>query len=349
MSFPLRYSLYGASFGLCFPVLATPIAAWQISGEITLMSIAEAQLQNSLLWMINTAPLFLGLFACYAGRQYEKVIKTQENIKLLNNKLAKQNQTLEHQVQERTEVLEINLKKLITANQVKSDFVATVSHELRTPLTAIGGAIKLIKSNKLSVIEKPVMDLIELADKNVNQLNSLINDILDTEKMESGKIELDIRSHNVASLIKQSVEMNKPYADSYSVKLKCADIDSSLSLNLDKHRFIQVMQNLISNACKFSPRGSQVSISAIQAGNCIRINVSDQGNGIPEEMKDKIFDKFTQIDSSSNRARGGTGLGLNITRSLVESMGGTIGFSSNNKTDSEDGGTVFHIDFLTGK
>ncbi len=340
MSHAAKYSLYGAIFGFSFPVLATLLDAWLTAGNISIHSLLQSQSQNPLIWMIDSAPIFLGLFACLGGTQYDQLIVSEQEKQALNEKLLAHNKELEDRVIERTVQLESSIKKLVALDQIRSEFIATVNHELRTPLTAIGGAIKLIQSNAVCHIDEKGMDLINLADRNINLLSGLVNDILDIEKIESGKLELDTNCYAVHTLVEISTEMGQPYADSFGINLQVDEFEFDIQICVDKRRFIQIMLNLLSNACKFSPSQSTVNIYIVKNGKNVRINVADNGKGISENLANKIFSKFVQGDSSSIRSQGGTGLGLNISKALTESMGGNIDFHPN-----KDGGTVFFLSF----
>jgi len=340
MSYTSRYTIYGAGFGLCFPLIATLLDAWLEAGNLSFHVMLRSQLENPLIWMIDTAPFFLGLFAYLGGVQYDKLNISQAQIQKLNGLLEDKNKDLEVKVQERTKKLESNVNKLVEANQIRNEIIATVSHELRTPLTAIGGAIKLLKSKAVGNVDEQGMALIELADRNTVQLNGLVNDILDIERIESGELIFDIQNYSINNLVDQALEMNQPFADSFDVELALSNFEGDLRVAVDKKRFLQVMSNLISNACKFSPIKSSVFIDIRHFDKIIRISVSDNGEGVSEEIQEKIFDKFFQADSSSVRVQSGIGLGLNISKSLIECMGGVIGFYPN-----EEQGSVFFIEF----
>jgi len=340
MAYRTKYTLYGAVFGLCFPLIATFLSAGLSFGNFSLESLSQSQLQNPLLWMIDTAPFFLGLFAYLGGMQYDRLLDSQRDKQYLYDLLEKQNKELEEKVLQRTIQLEENIKQLIAANQIRNEIIATVSHELRTPLTAINGAIKIIKSGTVGDINNQTMELIQLADRNTVLLNDLINNILDIEKIQAGEIQLDMTLHSVSELVKLAINMNQSYAESFHIEMQFKDDGSTKKFAIDKKYFMQIMKILLSNACKFSPDESTIVIYLTEQDDNIRINIADHGIGIPAEFKDRVFEKFTQVDSSSTRAQGGTGLGLNIAKSLVESMQGKIGFYPN-----QDRGTVFFVDF----
>ncbi len=226
--------------------------------------------------------------------------------------------------------------------RMKSEFVSMVSHELRTPLTSIRGSLGLVKSGVVGELLPAAQELIDVAYKNSERLSLLIDDILDIEKMESGKMRLDLQQYSLRSLIEQAVADNRGFAQSFSVYLQLS-IQGDTSIVVDAHRFMQVMANLISNAVKFSEAEDSVEIAVLNTLARVRIEVCDRGPGIPANFQERIFQRFSQADSSDARARGGSGLGLAITKSLVEKMHGKIGFAAR-----EGGGTVFFVEFPRG-
>jgi signal transduction histidine kinase len=202
-------------------------------------------------------------------------------------------------------------------NQLKSDFVSTVSHELRTPLTAINGVLSLVLHNKLGEIPAAAIKMLEVAQRNCSQLTKLINDLLDIDKLAAGKMELDMRRQYLMPIVDDVVEQMLAYAEKFHVKIVCVKRANSVLVDVDAMRLSQVLTNLLSNAIKFSSADSQVHIAVRLADGKTRISIIDFGEGIPDEFQTKIFQRFSQSDSSSTRVKGGTGLGLAITRELV--------------------------------
>jgi len=220
----------------------------------------------------------------------------------------------------------------------KNEFVATISHELRTPLTSIKGALGLIDSGAIGEIPDKALRLIGIALKNSDQLMHLINDILDLEKIESGKLEFDIRSVSVSELLIEAVETNTPYAANLGCTLKITANLTGANFLGDRYRLNQVMNNLLSNAAKFSEKGGEIELRAEQNGAFIDVYVRDYGRGIPLKAQATIFERFTQGDSSDRREKQGTGLGLSIAKLIVDSLEGELSFTS---TPGE--GTEFRI------
>ena len=224
--------------------------------------------------------------------------------------------------------------------QMKTEFISTVSHELRTPLTAIRGALGMLVGGVAGHIDEGARPLLDIAHKNSERLVRLINDILDIEKLEAGRLPFHFSRCDVQALTEQALADLKPYADEYGVRLTLTLPDGPLQVesNLDPDRFTQVMANLLSNAIKHSPAGAVVTVDLRRHRGSLEIGVQDQGQGIPADFRSRIFERFAQADSSDARKRGGTGLGLAITRSLVQQMHGRIGF------DSQEGqGTRFWL------
>ena len=224
------------------------------------------------------------------------------------------------QIQDITERKEIE--------RLKSEFISIVSHELRTPLTSIRGSLGLMIGTMTKDLPEKVNKLIDIAHKNSERLILLINDMLDIEKIASGQMRFEIKSEVLKPLLITAIESNQPYADKFNVRLELGAVDDALAVKADAQRLMQVMANLISNAAKFSEAGSAIEITAAAKDGFIRISVQDHGQGIAEEFRTRIFSKFSQQDSSATRSKGGTGLGLHITKQLVEHMGGMIGFET---------------------
>jgi len=212
---------------------------------------------------------------------------------------------------------------------LKVEFVSVVSHELRTPLTAIAGSISLILGGAVeSQFSDKAKKLLEIANQNCNRLLSLINDILDMNKIEAGKMEFHFAPVDLSKLVKDAINANLIYADKFSVDLKLTQELPGVMVNVDADRMMQVLTNLISNAVKFSPTNELVSITIENAGNKVRVSVTDKGAGISESFRSKIFQKFSQSDTLDARAKGGTGLGLNISKAIIEKLGGELSFTS---------------------
>ncbi len=214
------------------------------------------------------------------------------------------------------------------AEQAKKEFISTVSHELRTPLTSIRGALGVMQGGAVGPLTDEQKALVAVALGNSARLNDLINDILDIEKIEAGKMEFDMTSLDLASLVEESVTANSGYAAAHDVTFVTTGTDQPVHVRGDHGRLMQVMANLLSNAAKFSNPGDRIEVVLERQGDQARVSVIDCGCGIPEAARATIFDKFTQADSSDRRRQGGTGLGLSIVRRIIEVHGGSVDFVS---------------------
>lgn len=223
--------------------------------------------------------------------------------------------------------------------QMKGEFVATVSHELRTPLTSIAGSLGLISGGAAGEVPPKIARLIEIAHSNAARLVRLINDILDIEKIEAGRMSFDIRPLALAPILDEAALQTAGFASEYGVAVEIESLAPGAGVLADEDRLMQVVTNLLSNAIKFSPRGGTVTLRTLPLDRRYRISVIDRGEGIPEAFRNRIFGKFAQADASDSRQKGGTGLGLSIVREIVVRLGGSVSFES-----AEGEGTTFHVD-----
>ncbi len=245
----------------------------------------------------------------------------------------------EKTLREIAEQADLGRKAAEEFSKLKSGFISTVSHELRTPLTSIRGSLGLLKANVPGSLPTAAESLVQIADKNTERLLLLINDILDIEKIESGRMDYAFKDLEIQELIEQAVEVNAGYGEHKGVTLHIKACAENIRIYADLDRLMQVMTNLLSNAIKFEPSGGSVDITATCSERHIRVAVSDHGPGIPEEFQRRVFEKFAQADVSDNKNINGTGLGLAISRSIVEKHGGEIGFV----TDAARGTTFYFI------
>jgi signal transduction histidine kinase/CheY-like chemotaxis protein len=225
----------------------------------------------------------------------------------------------------------IQLSQRSELDTLKDEFISTVSHELRTPLTSIRGALGLLSSGVIGDVDAKAQNLLRIAVTNTDRLIRLINDILDLERMESGRAPLQIRRCSLRDLAQQAIETMTSMADSHTVHLELAPFTAgqegnseALFFDGDSDRILQVLTNLLSNAIKFSPPASTVRIHSEATADSILFKVSDEGRGIPADKLDSIFDRFQQVEHSDARQKGGTGLGLAICRSIVQQHSGSI-------------------------
>jgi PAS domain S-box-containing protein len=207
-------------------------------------------------------------------------------------------------------------------DQLKDEFISTVSHEMRTPLTSIRGALGLLSSGVLGEMSDKARNLLRIALSNSDRLVRLINDILDLERIQSGREPLAFRQVQLDQVVRQAIEGMGPVAEAAKVQL--IHDTTQVELTADPDRLVQVVTNLLSNAVKFSPPNSTTSVMLRPGASGVTLAVIDQGRGIPAEKLEAIFGRFQQVDASDSRQKGGSGLGLAICRTIVEQHAGKI-------------------------
>ncbi|NIP62164.1 MAG: hypothetical protein GWN01_15980 [Nitrosopumilaceae archaeon] len=238
--------------------------------------------------------------------------------------------------------LEKQDQELQEANIAKDEFSAMVTHELKTPLVPIIGYTKMLtKEEMLGKLNKQQIDAVKIISKNAKHLEQLITDILDSRKLEMGKMKFSFNEISVSSLLNDIKEDYEKVLEENKIKLQINSKVDSISIKTDENRLRQVFDNLINNASKFVKEGQGIiEVGAEKQNSDVLFYVKDNGIGIPEEERKKLFQKFYQIDTAERRKHQGTGLGLVISKGIIEQLGGKIWF------ESEDGkGTAFYFKF----
>lgn len=223
-------------------------------------------------------------------------------------------------------VLDLREQKRI--DKLKSEFISVVSHELRTPLTSITGSLGLLEGGVAGELQPMALQLIKIAHKNSLRLVNLVNDILDMEKLASGKMNMHLQRVDLVHLSKQAIEASASYAENFKVRYHIGEHPEHAFVTGDVNRLMQVFANLLSNAAKFSPAEETVELRIIPRKDQFIVEIEDHGSGIPQAFRERIFGKFAQADGTTTRQLEGAGLGLNITKTLIENMDGEIGFRS---------------------
>jgi len=280
-----------------------------------------------LIWL--SAALLVAFFVVSVA-----LVRARRRMALLSDELARtMRESLQHQTA---------LQQRKQLDNLKDEFISTVSHELRTPLTSIHGALGLLSSGKAGHVDEKAGNLLRIANSNTERLVRLINDILDLERMESGRAPLQIRKLELREVVAQSVETMRSMAERFAVVLEIVPepADTPIAFDGDPDRIQQVLTNLLSNAIKFSPRDGLVKVSTASDGENLVLQVVDAGRGVPVDKLETIFDRFGQVEASDARQKGGTGLGLAICRSIVAQHGGTIWAERNDTTGKGPGTTV---------
>ena len=238
---------------------------------------------------------------------------------------------------------EHELERIITERErlddLKSDFISTVSHELRTPLTSIRGSLGLLIGDAICELPKQAKDVLAIAGNNTERLLLLINDILDMQKVESGGLRFNHEPMELNQFLDNAIRVNEGFAAEYGVSFSLELFPEPIYIHADSNRLLQVMNNLLSNAAKFSHRNSAISVSCEVIDQHVRILIADNGVGIPRKFQKDVFNKFSQADPSDTKKVRGTGLGLSISKYIVEKHNGTIGFQS-----EEGVGSTFYVE-----
>ena len=262
----------------------------------------------------------------FANTRLERLVLTRDRreipvevrISLIHNSKLKSFRAFLHDISERKQ-----------AERTKSEFLSTASHELRTPLTAIYAALDMLHSGMAGELPPDAKELLAISHKSAERLVRLINDVLDVEKIDSSSMPYAMVVQPLLPLVRQAITATRSYADQYQVKYELTSAGADALVRVDADRVIQVLVNLLSNAAKFSPAGGAVvTIKLQQLSGHVRASIIDSGSGVPENFRDRIFQRFAQADSSDRRQKGGTGLGLNICKSLIEQHHGRIDFVS---------------------
>jgi len=223
-------------------------------------------------------------------------------------------------------------KRRKLAESHKDDFLSLVSHELRTPLTAINGSIGLVVNGVTGDISTKAHDMLAMAQQNCIRLVHLVNDLLDMQKIEAGKMTYNKNEVLVSEVLERSVEGCQSYAEqhqiTYELILPPKQATSKIFVNIDENRIIQVLLNLLSNAAKYGAKRDIVEVKLQKVEAMVTISVTDHGSGIPADLKNSLFDQFTRAKEHVGSNIKGTGLGLNISKRIMDEHDGNIGYTT---------------------
>lgn len=305
------YCVFGILWGIPVPIVTVGIDLYSSHLTLTIPHIIQVIISNPFHLFFLLHPILFGiLFGAMGTVRYNKNQKIEEFKKNLVNKNAE----LEH----------MN-KKLQEVDRLKSNFLSMVSHELRTPLTTIQGYTTFLRTEKAGALNQTQRECLKISEDTADLLNRLIEELLDLSKIERGEFKVNLVNVDMPEIINKAIISLQLFANNQGVTL-----ENNLPKDLpvvwaDKERITQVITNLLDNAIKFNREGGKAYITASnQANGKVVFCISDTGIGIPNDKLDKVFDKFYQVDSSEKRKYGGCGLGLAISKSILELHQGKI-------------------------
>ena len=258
------------------------------------------------------------------ARQNRDLVQVLSELEENRERLERANRQLEDANRELNEAN----AKLRELSEMKEEFLALTTHDLRSPLTVISGVINFFTSGRLGDLTPEQKNMVSMMERNTQNLIELVNDLLDASKLESGTMRLDMSAIELAPLVAELREQMLPMAREKEITLAESLPAGLPALRADRAKLRRVLVNLLSNALKFTPRGGRVEVTAAQEDGVVRVSVADTGVGIPPEDLARLFDKYEQARSRATRSEKGTGLGLYITRQLVELHGGEISVTS---------------------
>lgn len=320
VTYTRRYALYGALFGCLFPLGSSLFDAITRFGEISFEAIRAAQTSSALHWVINSAPLFLGLFASFAGRKQDKLVAAFDQLHLNFKRL-----------EETMAMVSLTNEQLVRAGKVKSQFLANMSHELRTPLNAIIGFTRIVlRKSREALPERQVKNLETVLDSG-EQLLAMVNDLLDLERIEAGMVAVTTSEVEAGAVVQEVASRFKPAAEAKGLSISAIELQYEIRFRTDPVRLRQILDNLVNNAIKYSDKGHiELSVERWppQEQGHVRFTIKDQGLGIAKEQHDAIFGAFYQVDGSATRSEGGVGLGLHLVKKLTELLNGSLQLES---------------------
>lgn len=265
-----------------------------------------------------------------------------EQIIQLRSALQAANRTLERRVQERTAELEEALQRLSELSQLKANFVANISHELRTPLTHVKGYLELMVTDSLGPLTSEQRHALQVSQKSADRLENLIDDLIMFSMASHGQMSIKQESLDIRRMANLAVKNAAPKAEERGVEAQVAAAEELPLVQGDSDKIMWVLNQLLDNAVKFTPSGGKVVVGLkVESTNLVMVSVTDTGIGIPAGRLKEIFEPFHQLDSSSTRQAGGTGLGLSLVRQIIEAHGSLLDVSS-----AEGKGTTFRFPLL---
>jgi PAS domain S-box-containing protein len=236
-------------------------------------------------------------------------------------------------------VLAADLRERLRIERQKDEFVTMVHHEVRAPLTAVRGAIGLLNGGVAGELSESALELVDIAMRNSERMERLVGDILASRKLDAGRMDFQLLEAEPMRLVEQAVEATGAYGEKFDVGFSLDGEVGDVRIRVDPDRFIQVLNNVLSNAVRYSPPGELVRVTVRCIDDLVRIAIADRGPGIADDFKDRVFEKFARADDGSWRHRSGTGLGMSISKAIMDELGGAIHFET-----TPGSGTTFFVD-----
>ena len=315
-----------------------PVGALELDQDYKAVSVGTARARTRLALILALALLAMWVSLFPILRRVTRQLETDN--RLLHELAEERGRVLEAEQAARAEaeavqrLLAEQNERLRELDKLKDEFVSLVSHELRTPLTSIRGYVELMLSEEVNDDQRRFLGIV---DRNSARLLDLVSDLLFLAQIEAGKLAIEVGSLDLKKVIEECIETSSAVADSRGVQLE-ATIERLPKIEGDRVRLHQVLDNLLSNALKFTPSGGRVDVRLKRAGDSAVLEVADTGLGIPAEEQARLFERFFRSSSATENAISGTGLGLTITKAIVERHGGRIEIES-----AENAGTTVRV------
>lgn len=292
----------------------------------------EAQIRKYVQVVLVFGVTFNILLAIGLARFFSKTITSKIRLIMENTKRVPKGLPLDEPLKGSDEIVQLDhvfhsmVDELNDARKMQQYLIAMVSHDLRSPLTSLQGMLTLLSAGAMGELPPKAQNKVELAETDLTRLIKLTNDLLDTERLASGKLDMKYLSASMEELIDSALESVRSFADQH--KIKVVSEAKPIEVEMDPDRILQVLANFLTNAIKYAPEGSVVTVRSELDGDSVNTQVIDQGRGVPREKQRLIFEKFAQVDEADALVMGGKGLGLAICKSIVEQHGGTLGVVS---------------------
>jgi signal transduction histidine kinase len=251
-----------------------------------------------------------------------------QQILQLHNALSLANATLEQRVKDRTHELEIAYVKLSELATLKANFISNISHELRTPLTHIKGYINLLLENELESFQPDQQYALQVIEKATQRLSRLIEDLILFSTSETSSLQITKENFDIVQIVQKVIDQNQAGAKGKSLLLLSEISEKQLNVNSDQQKILWVINQFVENAIKFTAPGGNIIVGIHSIEKKVQVSVRDSGMGIQSDKLEEIFEPFHQLDESTTRQQGGTGLGLSLARKIVEALGSTLSVTS---------------------